>query len=107
MRFARSLLVLLVLSLIGLPAQAQSLPQIPGTAKSDNVTLLSTIPEPGVIGARFRNGVMYVTSTFGLTTWDVTTAATPKPLGRLPLPHFENEDVDLGGNILLLSTDAA
>ena len=27
------------------------------------------------------------------------------PVGALPLPHFENEDVDLGGDILLISND--
>ena len=108
MSLLRSLVLVLVLSVVGLPAaQAQSLPALPGTVKSSNVTHLSTIPEPGVIGARFRNGVMYVTSTAGLSTWDVTTATTPTLLGRLALPHFENEDVDFGGNILLISNDAA
>jgi hypothetical protein len=50
---------------------------------------------------------MYVSSTAGLSTWDVTKAEAPTLLGRLALPHFENEDVDLGGNILLISNDAA
>ena len=109
MRLVRSLLFLLVLSVLGLPAATAdvSAPTMPGTAKSDNVTHLSTIPEPGVIGARFRGGIMYVTSTAGLSIWDVKKAKTPTLLGRLPLPHFENEDVDLGGNILLISNDAA
>jgi hypothetical protein len=107
-RTRRILLIVTVLSLLIVPvAQAQTLPSIPGAVASDNVTLLSTIPEPGVIGARFRDGVMYVSSTAGLSTWDVTTAASPKLLGRLVLPHFENEDVDLGGDILLISNDAA
>ena len=108
MRSFRSLLVVLVLSVVSVPgAAAQTLPALPGTVKSDNITHLSTIPEPGVIGARFRDGIMYVSSTAGLSTWDVTTAETPRLLGRLALPHFENEDVDLGGNILLISNDAA
>lgn len=108
MRSFRSLLAVLVLSILALPAaSAQTLPTIPGTVKSDNVTHLDTIAEPGVIGARFRDGIMYVSSTAGLSTWDVRNAETPVLLGRLPLPHFENEDVDLGGNILLISNDAA
>ena len=108
MRTFRSLLVVVVLSVVAVPvAQADSVPTIPGTVMSDNVTHLSTIPEPGVIGARFRDGIMYVTSTAGLSTWDVRSAQTPVELGRLALPHFENEDVDLGGNILLISNDAA
>ncbi|MDQ3991284.1 MAG: hypothetical protein M3245_03090 [Actinomycetota bacterium] len=78
-----------------------------GLIASDNISLIGTIPNPGVIGARFRDDVMYVTSLAGLFTYDVSDPADPKELGRLPLPHFENEDVDLGGNILLISNDAA
>ena len=109
MRLVRSLLIVMVLSVLGLPAATAqvSAPTVPGTVKSDNVTHLSTIPEPGVIGARFRGGLMYVSSSAGLSIWDVTRAKSPTLLGRLPLPHFENEDVDLGGNILLISNDAA
>jgi hypothetical protein len=50
---------------------------------------------------------MFVTGSAGLTTFDISDPASPEPLGALPLPHFENEDVDLGGNILLISNDAA
>ena len=48
---------------------------------------------------------MYVTTTEGLTVYDVTKPELPVPVGALPLPHFENEDVDLGGDILLISND--
>ena len=103
----------LILSVIGLlltaalwqPAAAQEVPEEP--LVSGNVELVTTIPNAGVIGARFRKGVMYVTSVSGLTTYDVSDPANPTVLGTLPLPHFENEDVDLGGNILLISNDAA
>ena len=78
-----------------------------GVLASPNVSLLTTIPSPGVIGARFRDGLMYVTSVSGLTIYDVGDPAAPVEVGRLPLPHFENEDVDLGGDILLISNDAA
>ena len=74
---------------------------------SANVQVVTAIPNPGVIGARFKDGVMYVTSVSGLTTYDISDPAAPVELGRLPLPHFENEDVDLGRNILLISNDAA
>jgi hypothetical protein len=41
------LLVVLLLALVAAPgAQALTLPVIPGTAASDNVTHLSTIPSP-------------------------------------------------------------
>ena len=75
---------------------------------SDNVTLLTTLPNPGVIGARFQGDFMYVTTATGLTVYDIAAdPATPTEVGRLPLPHFENEDVDLAGDILLISNDAA
>ena len=74
---------------------------------SANIEILTTLPNPGVIGARFKGDVMYVTTVTGLTTYDVSNAAAPVELGRLALPHFENEDVDLGGNILLISNDAS
>jgi hypothetical protein len=94
--------------LVGAPAGAARAVSDPtGLLASDNVSLLTSIPNPGAIGARFRDGVMYVTSLAGLTTYDITTPASPRLIGTLPLPHFENEDVDLGGNILLISNDAA
>jgi hypothetical protein len=72
---------------------------------SDNVSLLGTLPVSTPIGARFRDGYMYVTGTAGLTVYDVSSPERPLPIGALPLPHFENEDVDLGGNVLLISND--
>ncbi len=88
-------------------AQVEPPPDPTGLLVSDNLQLLTSIPLPGVIGARFRDDVMYVTSVTGLTTYDISNPAAPTHLGVLPLPHFENEDVDLGGNILLISNDAA
>ena len=78
-----------------------------GIIASDNVEIVGQIPNPGAIGARFRGDHMYVTTSTGLTVYDVSDPATPAEVGRLPLPHFENEDVDLGGDILLISNDAA
>ena len=88
-------------------AAAQA-PDLVGAQKplvSNNVEPLLTLPVPHPIGARFRDGLMYVTTTEGLTIYDITDPALPVPVGALPLPHFENEDVDLGGNILLVSND--
>jgi hypothetical protein len=90
-------------ALHGSPASAEPT----GLLASDNVSLVTTIPVPGVIGARLQGDVMYVTGTAGLRTFDISNPASPQPLGTLPLPHFENEDVDLGGDILLISNDAA
>ena len=92
----------------GASTTAQVLPTDPtGLVASDNVSLLTTRANPGVIGARFSDGVMYVTTLTGLTTYDISDPANPQEIGRLALPHFENEDVDLGGDILLISNDAA
>ncbi|MGH2730089.1 MAG: LVIVD repeat-containing protein, partial [Actinomycetota bacterium] len=88
-------------------ARGQTGPPPEETFISENLTLLTTVGSPGVIGARFQGDVMYVTSVLGLTTYDVSDPANPTQLGFLPLPHFENEDVDLGGDILLISNDAA
>ena len=81
-------------------AENDSVPLVSG-----NVTPLATIPVTTPIGARFRDQYMYVSGTQGLTIYDVSNPALPTPAGELPLPHFENEDVDLGGNILLISND--
>jgi hypothetical protein len=94
-----------------LPSAARA--QVPssdptGLIASDNVELVTSIPAPGVIGARFRDDYMYVTSVAsGLIVYDVSDPASPAEVGRLALPHFENEDVDLGGDILLISNDSA
>ena len=73
--------------------------------KSNNVTPLLTLPVGKPIGARFRDQYMYITGSEGLTIYDVSDPKLPTPVGALPLPHFENEDVDIGGNILLISND--
>ena len=72
---------------------------------SGNVTPLATLPVGHPIGARFRDHYMYVTGTDGLQIYDVSEPELPILTGELPLPHFENEDVDLGGDTLLISND--
>jgi hypothetical protein len=83
------------------PAGAQE----PPAKRSESVSFLRTVPEPGVISARFRDGLMYVSAESGLSIYDVRDAERPRELGRLALPNFENEDVDVGGNIALISND--
>jgi hypothetical protein len=105
----RLALLMLAISLaVPAVANAQAPPDIVGGQKplmSNNVEPLLTLPVPHPIGARFRDGFMYVTTTEGLTVYDISDPELPVPVGALPLPHFENEDVDLGGNILLVSND--
>ena len=105
----RLALLLTLTGLLTAPAVADAqLPDFVGGQKplmSNNVEPLVTLPIPHPIGARFRDGLMYVTTTEGLTIYDITNPELPVPVGALPLPHFENEDVDLGGDILLVSND--
>jgi hypothetical protein len=91
---------LLALLLAG-PAVAQE----PPAKKSEGVSFLGMLPEPGVISARFRDGLMYVSSESGLSIYDIREPERPTAVGRLPLPNFENEDIDLGRNIALVSND--
>jgi hypothetical protein len=103
---SRGAILVAALALLA-PASASAAPRLAGERPlaSSNVEPLATLPVPNPIGARFRDGFMYVTTTEGLTVYDVTKPELPVPVGALPLPHFENEDVDLGGNILLVSND--
>lgn len=93
-------------------ALAALIPAVPAAAqveppakKSENVSFVRTIVEPSVISARFRGGLMFVSSESGLSVYDIGDPEAPREIGRLPLPHFENEDIDLGGNIALVSND--
>ena len=105
----RALLLALSIALL-VPALADARSRIRVTSSnaplmSGNVDLLGTLPVGHPVGARFRGDWMFVTGTDGLWTYDVSNPASPTPKGYLPLPHFENEDVDLGGDVLLISND--
>src|SRR5439155_2983865 len=103
--------------LAGLAASALLLAVPPGAAaktrfaatdvplKSSNVSLKLTIPVGKPVGARFRDNYMFVTGTEGVSAYDISNPELPTPAGFLALPHFENEDVDIGGNYLLVSND--
>ena len=103
-------LALGVVALIALilPASASASTRVTSTSRpliSDNITPVFAIPGVHPIGARIRGTDMFVTGPEGLTVFDITDPEHPIPEGALPLPHFENEDVDLGGNTLLISND--
>jgi hypothetical protein len=79
---------------------------------SPNVERVGHLPEAtGAIGAKFSDDgdTMFVTAATGLFTYDVSTPAEPQRLAALPLPHFENEDVDAGHvagrDILVITND--
>ena len=85
-----------------------------GGFMSPNVSYVGTIPveSPGIGGRLVTvdgQQRFYMTGAKGLTIFDVTDPAAPKELGRLPLPHFQNEDVDVSddGSRVIISTDTA
>lgn len=71
---------------------------------SDNVSLLTTIPGSAA-GMRIVGKYAYVTGWAGLTVLDVSTPASPQVVSVLPLAHFENEDVESDGKVVLISND--
>jgi hypothetical protein len=76
--------------------------------KSANVSVIGKLPDAaGAIGARFSpdGRTMYVTGATGLGIYDVSAPAAPRLLSRLPLPHFENEDVDVGRDTVVITND--
>jgi len=86
------------------PAAGQGLPAEQPLAASPNVHLLGHIPGTAA-GMNFKGHYAYVTGWGGVTVLDITQADAPKVAGVLPLPHFENEDVDLCGNTLIVVND--
>jgi LVIVD repeat len=96
--------LLLLPSAVG-PASGQVLPSPPPLAISDNVALIGNVPG-SLFGMHFQGNYGYATGPTGLTVFDVSEAANPTIAGELPLPHFENEDVDACGNLLVIASDA-
>ncbi len=78
----------------------------PPLANSSNVELVGNIPGSAA-GMVFKDHYAYVSGWGGITVLDIAQAASPRLVGALPLPHFENEDVDLCGNTLIVVNDRA
>jgi hypothetical protein len=53
----------------------------------------------------FKGDWAFVTGPSGLTVLDISVPAAPTIAAVHPLPHFENEDVDLCGNTVLITND--
>src|SRR4051812_47355496 len=88
--------------LTALPAAA--VPPEPPLAASSNVHVLDHIPATAA-GMPFKGHYAYVSGWGGVTVLDIAQPASPKLAGALPLAHFENEDVDLCGNTLIVVND--
>jgi hypothetical protein len=76
----------------------------PPLAASSNVHVLDHIPGTAA-GMNFKDHYAFVTGWTGLEVLDIAQPASPQIVGRLALPHFENEDVDLCGNTLIIVND--
>jgi hypothetical protein len=77
----------------------------PPLAKSGNVTVLGNLATGPALGMNFKGHYAFVTGSQGLTVLDIATPAAPVRVTFFALPHFENEDVDLCGDVLLISND--
>ncbi|MDQ3991652.1 MAG: beta-propeller domain-containing protein, partial [Actinomycetota bacterium] len=87
-------LALLFLAAPAGPAWGQAAPP-PGDI-SPNVEYVATIPEMRTaIAINFIGETMFVSTTTGLFSFDVTNPAAPRLLGALPMYIWENEDMDV------------
>ena len=97
-------LATLVAVLNAVPAAGEGVPLAPPLAASSNVQLLANIPGSAA-GMNFKDHYAYVSGWGGITVLDIAQADSPQLVGGLPLPHFENEDIDLCGNTLVVVKD--
>src|SRR5215213_6763414 len=107
MQRIKSLMALLALA--GLAALTSAIPAVavtpePPLANSSNVQVVDHIPGTAA-GMNFKDHYAYVSGWSGVTVLDIADADSPEVVGALALPHFENEDVDLCGNTLIVVND--
>jgi hypothetical protein len=88
-----------------LPAASHGVVE-PPLAASSNVHVVAHIPGTAA-GLNFKGHYAYVSGWSGITVLDIAQADAPRVVGELPLPHFENEDVDLCGDTLIVVNDRA
>jgi hypothetical protein len=96
--------VLSVVTAIAAAIPASALPAEPPLAASSNVQVIGHVPGSAA-GMTFKDHYAFVSGWGGLTVLDIAKAASPQLAGFLALPHFENEDVDLCGNTLIVVND--
>jgi hypothetical protein len=76
------------------------------TLASGNVSLLTTFPGTYAGLQVMPGGKRAIASGWdGVTSLDISDPANPKLESVLPLPHFENEDVQTDGKIAIISND--
>lgn len=89
------------------PQGALAAPPPPG-AISKNVKFVTNIPEmTQAISIAFIKDTMFVSTTHGLYSYDVSDPTAPQLLGALPMYIWENEDmtVDVESNLVFISRD--
>src|SRR5262245_40024619 len=86
----RRVTLIAALALVALvPASARA-------AQSANVQEVADLPAlKSAISINFIGDTMFVSTAGGLFSYDVSQPASPRLLGTLPVPVWENEDVDL------------
>jgi hypothetical protein len=80
---------------------------------SGNVTVVGNIPELGAVGGHVRTvqtpagakQYFMMSGASGVSVYDISLPEVPVLAGRLALPHWSNEDVEVGGNLMLVSND--
>jgi hypothetical protein len=103
-RLGALLAVVCALLVAAAPASSADLPADPPLATSSNVHLLAHIPG-NAAGMNFKDHYAFVTGWTGVQVLDIARPESPQLVADLPLPHFENEDVDLCGNTLIVVND--
>jgi hypothetical protein len=103
-RIAALLGTLALLTTASAAEGAGMLPPDPPLATSSNVHLLGHLAG-NAAGMNFSGHYAYVTGWTGVTVLDIARPDAPSVVGELPLPHFENEDVDLCGSLLIVVND--
>jgi hypothetical protein len=105
--FRRLFALCILVAALAVPTRAAGGPAGAGARTSPNVTVLGNIPG-SYAGIVFSGHYAFATGwATGLSVFDIANPAAPMPVGALPLPHFENEDVDLCGTTLLIANDRA
>ncbi len=97
--------MLRALVLMAILAVLPAAPAIAAPETSPGVRLVTSIPERGVISARMVGQHLYVSSLTGVSVFDISSPRVPVRVGRLDLPNAQNEDVDVGSGIMLVSDD--
>ncbi|HEX6713189.1 MAG TPA: hypothetical protein VF066_07380 [Thermoleophilaceae bacterium] len=99
-------LVTVGVTALAFAAPAAAVTPEPPLATSTNVHVLDHIPGTAA-GMNFKDHYAFVSGWTGVQVLDIANPASPQEVGRLNLPHFENEDVDLCGNTLIVVNDRA